>query len=114
MSQAKVAALVNHLRGWNWQQTTVQKIEAGTRPLNLDELDALATVLGIPPVELLTSNSDMPATVTRRRRELRARLATLRQTRVILVEQHEQMLERFDKGMHAMERELTELEKNEG
>lgn len=113
LSQAKLAVLVNYLTGWTWHQTTVQKIEAGTRPISLDELDALASALGIPPVHLLTAAGDLAPSATRRRRELHSHLALLRQTRALLIEQHEAMLARFDKDIHAMEQELADLEKGE-
>lgn len=46
-SQAELAKLVNAVRGFNWLQTTVQKIEAGSRLLTLADLEALTEVFDL-------------------------------------------------------------------
>lgn len=47
--------LATHLRpyGFDLTQSTVAKLEAGARPTRLDELDALAAVLGVPLADLI-------------------------------------------------------------
>lgn len=41
------------INGYSWDRTTVAKIEKATRQVNVDDLVALAHVLGLPPIALL-------------------------------------------------------------
>ncbi len=52
MSQEQVATAMNDL-GFSWRQTTVAKTEAATRPIRVNELVALAGVLGVDVRQLL-------------------------------------------------------------
>jgi transcriptional regulator with XRE-family HTH domain len=51
-SQAELADRLKR-HGVNWHQTTVAKVEAGERPVRLNEVIALAEVLNVPPVSLI-------------------------------------------------------------
>lgn len=52
MSQENVAQAMS-LYDFNWRQTTVQKTEAASRPIRVNEAIALAEVLRIHPADLL-------------------------------------------------------------
>ena len=47
LTQQQLAVLVNERHDLGWYQSTVQKNEAGTRPLTLTDLEALADVFGM-------------------------------------------------------------------
>lgn len=51
-SQQEVAARMKRF-GYNWQQSTVGKIEAAQRPLRVNELADLAIIFDIPVTQLL-------------------------------------------------------------
>jgi transcriptional regulator with XRE-family HTH domain len=51
-SQREVADRMNG-SGYNWRQSTIGKLEAGQRPLRVNELADLARLFGIPVTELL-------------------------------------------------------------
>lgn len=58
LSQAALAAEVSELLEGRWHQTAVAKVEAGTRPLKLDELLALTLVFRLSsPSALLTART---------------------------------------------------------
>lgn len=57
-SQQVLADLVNEATGWNWKQTTVGKVENGTRAVTVEEMLVVAAILGVAPVHLLTPRED--------------------------------------------------------
>lgn len=52
-SQEGLAASMRE-QGFPWYQTTVVRVEAGGRPVTLDEAGALAGIFGVPLGSLLT------------------------------------------------------------
>lgn len=56
-SQAEVAEKMK-ARGYDWHQTTVAKTEASARPLRVNELQALASSLGLSLATLLPETDD--------------------------------------------------------
>lgn len=72
MSQQHVVNLL-HARGvTNWHQTTVGKVESGSRPVRLGEALACADLFGLTIDEML-EDPDSPEARDRRSRDLRAR-----------------------------------------
>lgn len=51
-TQAELARRMRE-QGHNWHHSTVAKVEAGARPTNVEELIALASVLGFPVQQLI-------------------------------------------------------------
>lgn len=61
-SQEALAQLVNEQFGTTWQQTTVQKIEAETRPLTLADVEHLAVVFGMKIEDMIYGQDDWDST----------------------------------------------------
>lgn len=64
-SQAEVAEKMKS-RGYDWHQTTVAKTEASARPLRVNELQALASSLGLSLAALLPETDDPPQALAAR------------------------------------------------
>lgn len=73
MSQEALADAMKG-RGFPWYQVTVARTEASRRPLRVDELAAVASVLGIPVADLLPGAGD-PADRAALERVLREQIA---------------------------------------
>lgn len=58
MPQQHIANTMTMVYGHRWYQTTVGKIESGTRPVKLTEAVAVAAILGVPLEDLLTENPE--------------------------------------------------------
>jgi transcriptional regulator with XRE-family HTH domain len=59
-TQEKEAKLLAAQTGRAWHQTTIARIEAGTRPLRVNELTDFAELFDVQPAALLRPWSDMP------------------------------------------------------
>jgi transcriptional regulator with XRE-family HTH domain len=59
LSQGALAAAMRRLGYEGWQQSTIAKIEAASRPLRVNEVTDLAAVLGVDVAELLGYPGDL-------------------------------------------------------
>lgn len=109
-TQLQLANLVNDRCGWNWQQTTVQKIEAGSRPLSLADVEALMAIHERTFDDLLYGRRT-PARFTAidaKRRVLRVEAEALR-TRLAEIEDEQRRLDaEFWDGFTEDERDAEE------
>lgn len=87
LSQAELAGELQRL-GWSAVQSTITKIEAGTRPVSVDEVALLAHVFDEDPAMLVAaSTNERRVTAAKLRRlereemELASRLEAVRQAR---------------------------------
>ncbi|MFI6078892.1 helix-turn-helix domain-containing protein [Actinoplanes sp. NPDC051343] len=89
-SQAELAQHMSEQYGLRWHQTTIAKIEAGQRPIGLNEAAALANEFDITGTELL-----MPfATRQEEADELRVREEQLRERSLAVEEELTRLIER--------------------
>lgn len=51
LSQVGLAGIMRR-RGFRWHPTTVQRVEAGARPVRLEEAEALADIFRVPLADL--------------------------------------------------------------
>jgi transcriptional regulator with XRE-family HTH domain len=80
MSQDVLAERME-LYGFKWQQTTVQKTEAATRPIRVNEAAALAEILGAS-LDEMTATSRAPRTLQQRVAHLEEQVAELKTAEV--------------------------------
>lgn len=102
LSQRELAAQMN-AAGFSWRQTTAAKVEAGERPVPVEEVVALATLFGVS-IDSLVRPTSSNTLADRIDREWRTSLAADRESRSKLSEhQHaEHMKEISDERLTAL------------
>jgi transcriptional regulator with XRE-family HTH domain len=112
-SQADLAQLMSDGYGLRWHQTTIAKIEAGQRPIGLNEAAALAQVFEIPGSELLMpflGRRDDADELRAREDELRARSAAVERELISLIEQQTAARQRVQTVSEERERAVRRIE----
>lgn len=94
------------LHGLSWHQTTLSKVEAGDKPLRLNEAAAIASYFDVPVESLWEATEEVDATIRSAQDEVQASLARERQLR----RANEEARARVD----AAKRVLDEAERSAG
>ena len=117
-SQEDVVEKLRH-EGFEMHQTTIAKIERGTRPLRVAEASALATVFRMPIMAVfeLSLPEDQPADIQERQDQLEeARKAadSAREQLYSVAERHAHLLDRVEKLVLRMNEEAADKEGGRG
>jgi transcriptional regulator with XRE-family HTH domain len=104
-SQAEVAT---HMKayGYSWVQSTVGRIEAGQRPLRLNEVVHVAALFGVSPIEFLVPNTtpDNLQQDIKASEEGRAHVAAQLEEAKAAVDQHAGAVENYQRLARELER----------
>ncbi|WP_143331589.1 helix-turn-helix domain-containing protein [Clavibacter michiganensis] len=118
MSQAELAARVT-ARGYTIQQSTVAKVELGTRPIRVAELYVFASALEVPWIRFLLdyaagAQDDDYQALKLKARELNERRAELEEQTLSSMREHAEQYGRVFVELMTVEDEIRKLAAGDG